>query len=112
MHDDDDDREDDFDEDDSEGFEGVYVVDEDTARLLEVVVGMIHMLGNTQVDEQARDNCYVIAQELSERFGVPDDSMEVEEIIHGDEILYKPKGGVFGDEPLEPEEGEAPSGKP
>jgi hypothetical protein len=114
MLDDDDDRKDDFEEDeDATGFEGVYIVDEDTARLLEVVVGMIHMLGNTQVDEAARDNCFVIAQELAERFGVPDDEIEVEEIIHGDEVLYKPRGGVMGDEPIpeddEPEEGEAPA---
>ena len=108
MLEDDDDRDDEL-EDDDDGFEGVYIVDEDTARLLEVVVGMIHMLGNTQVDEAARENCHIIAQELAERFGVSEDSMEVEEIIHGDEILYKPKGGVFGDEPTEPEaEGPAP----
>jgi hypothetical protein len=86
-----------------ESYEGVYIVDEDTARLLEVVVGMIHMLGNTQVDEVARENCHVIADELAHRFGVTEDEILVEEIIHGDEVLYKPRGGVMGDEPI-PEE--------
>jgi len=90
-------------------FEGVYVVDEDTQRLIEVVVGMISMLGRSQVDEQAQENCFIIGEELAQRFGVRDD-FEVEEIIHGDEILYRPRGGVMGDD--EPEEGEAPSGKP
>ena len=107
LEDDDDRDDDDYEEDDEAGFEGVYIVDEDTARLLEVVVGMIQMLGNTQVDETARENCYVIAQELAERFGVPEDEIEVEEIIHGDEVLYKPRGGVMGDEPI-PEEDEEP----
>ena len=86
-----------------EQFEGVYIVDEDTLRLLEVVVGMIHMLGNTQVDEVARENCHVIADELAHRFGVTEDEILVEEIIHGDEVLYKPRGGVMGDEPIEEE---------
>ena len=109
MLEDDDDRDDEL-EDDEEGFEGVYLVDDDTARLLEVVIGMIQMLGNTQVDELARENCMIIAQELAERFGIPDDEIVVEEIIHGDEVLYKPRGGVMGDEPIpedEPEEPEA-----
>ena len=102
MLEDDDDRDDDL-EDEEPGFEGTYIVDDDTLRLLEVVVGMIHMLGNTQVDELARENCHVIADELAHRFGVTEDEILVEEIIHGDEVLYKPRGGVMGDEPI-PEE--------
>ena len=93
-----------------EQFEGSYVVDEDTEALLNVVVGMLRMLAQTQVDENARENCFIIAQELADRFVLEGEDIEVEEIIHGDEILYRPRGGVMGDE--EPEEGEAPSGKP
>lgn len=87
---------------------GVYVVDDDTLRLLEVVVGMIHMLSHTQVDEGARENCAIIAEELAERFALPlEGDIEVEEIISGDEVLYRPRGGVMGDD--EPEaEGPAP----
>lgn len=94
-----------------EPFEGVYTVDDDTERLLEVVVGMLHMLANTQVDEEARENCIVIAHELADRFGIEGEEMVVEEQIHttdeGEEIIYKPRGGVFGDEPEEAE-GPAP----
>lgn len=96
-----------------------YDVDEDTHNLLLVVRGMITMLSNTQVDEQARDNCMIIADTLAERFLLEADDIEVEEIIHGDEILYKPRGGVMGDEEPEaegpavekPDKGDSPSGK-
>ena len=90
-----------------EQFEGAYAVDEDTEALLSVVVGMLNMLAQTQVDETARENCLIIAQELADRFMLDGEDIEVEEIIHGDEILYRPRGGVMGDE--EPEaEGPAP----
>ena len=36
---------------------GVYIVDDDTARLLEVVIGMVHMLATTQMEETSRENC-------------------------------------------------------
>ena len=83
---------------------GIYVVDDDTLRLLEVVVGMIHMLSHTQVDEGARENCAIIAEELCERFALPlEGDLEVEEIISGDEVLYRPRGGVMGDDEPEAE---------
>ena len=91
-------------------FEGAYSVDEDTENLLNVVVGMLQMLAQTQVDEGARENCFIIAQELADRFMLTAEDIEVEEILHGDEILYRPRGGVMGDE--EPEEGEAPAVEP
>jgi hypothetical protein len=84
-------------------FEGVYIVDDDTLRLLEVVVGMLHLLAQTQVDEGARENCHIIADELADRFAVSAEDIEVEEIIHGDEVLYRPRGGVMGDEDPEAE---------
>ena len=100
-------------QDDEEDFEGVYAVDEDTERLLITVVGCIGLLAQSQVNEQARADLEIIADTLVERFMLDTEDIEVEEVIHGDEVLYKPKGGVFGDEPIEPEpEGEAPSGKP
>jgi hypothetical protein len=106
----------DYNDDDEAEFEdgydgGVYIVDDDTARLLDVVVGMIHMLASTQMEDVSRENCLVIADELSERFGIGPvgDSFEVEEIIHGDEVFYKPRGGVMGDDPLPPEDEDTPT---
>jgi hypothetical protein len=96
-----------------EEFEGHYVVDENTHDLLSTVFGCLHMLANTQVNEEARENLVIIAHELAERFMLGDlDEIAVEEQIHstdeGEEIIYKPRGGVFGDD--EPEqEGEAPA---
>lgn len=90
-------------------FEGTYIVDDDTLRLLEVVVGMVNMLGQSQVDETARDNCFVIADELASRFAVTLGDITVEEIIHEGEVLYKPPGGVMGDEPID-DEPESPEG--
>ncbi len=83
---------------------GVYIVDDDTARLLEVVIGMVHMLATTQMEQTSRENCQIIAEELAERFALAlEGDIEVEEIIHGDEILYKPRGGVMGDDKPEAE---------
>ena len=95
-------------EDSSDFDGGVYVVDDDTSRLLEVVIGMIHMLATTQMEETSRENCHIIADELAERFAITlAGDIEVEEIIHGDEVLYKPRGGVMGDDAPEAE-GPAP----
>ena len=91
-------------------FEGFYAVDDDTLRLLEVVYGMLQMLAQTQVDEGARENCHIIAEEFADRFGVGADDIEVEEIISGDEILYRPRGGVMGDEEPEGSAPESPEG--
>ena len=112
MNDDSDYNDDDDDAEFEDGYDGgVYIVDDDTARLLDVVVGMIHMLAATQMEDVSRENCLVIADELSERFGIGPvgDSFEVEEIIHGDEVFYKPRGGVMGDDPLPPEDEDTPT---
>ena len=80
----------------------IYEIDEDTQDLVHTAIGCINTLASTQFGEEHRKNLAIIADELAYRFGI--DSMEVEELQYGDEILYKPRGGVFQDE--EPEEGE------
>lgn len=113
MNNDNDNNENISDDDEAQPFEGFYAVDDDTLKLLEVVYGMLQMLAQTQVDEGARENCHIIAEEFADRFGVGADDIEVEEIIHGDEVLYKPRGGVMGDEEPEGSAPEKPqSGKP
>ena len=111
MNDDNDFEDDNDDFENEDGYDGgVYIIDDDTARLVEVVVGMIHMLAATQMEDNSRENCLVIADELSERFGIgPVGEFEVEEIIHGDEVFYKPRGGVMGDDPLPPEDEDTPT---
>lgn len=107
-----DDNDDDF-EDDSE-FEGVYVIDEETADLLAAAIGVLHMAASIQMGDEHSENIRLIAQEIQERFAIERDSMTVEEHVISDpetgeeEILYRPKGGVFGDESEndEPEETE------
>jgi len=87
----------------------IYEVDADTEDLIQTAVGCINTLASTQFDPEHRKNLQIIADELIYRFGI--DSMEVEELQYGDEILYKPRGGVFGDEEdAEASKGEAPSG--
>jgi hypothetical protein len=97
-------------ENDDDEFEGVYIVDDETMDLLQTVISVTRMAASVQVNEDARENLDIIASALAERFGI-EDSMIVEEQIHttdeGEEIIYKPKGGVFGDEPEEAE-GPAP----
>ena len=52
-----------------------------------------------EVDEETRSiiavACDLILQ-LADRFGI--NSMEVIEEKHGDEIIYKPRGGLFNDD--------------
>lgn len=114
MNQDDIENQDDTDEDDD--FEGVYVVDDDTADLLATAIGILQMMSQVQLGEDHRENLLIIADELRARFAIEKDSIQVEEIVtHNpetgeEEILYKPPGGVMGDED-KPEKGEAPSGK-
>lgn len=100
-------------------FEGVYVVDDDTADLLATAIGILQMMSQVQLGEDHRENLVIIAEELQARFAIEKDSMTVEEIViqnpetGEDEILYRPPGGVMGDEDKpedKPEKGEAPSG--
>ena len=102
-------------ENEPEEFEGVYVVDDDTADLLATAIGILQMMSQVQLGEDHRENLIIIAEELQARFAIEKDSMTVEEVIienpetGEEEILYRPPGGVMGDED-KPEKGEAPSG--
>ena len=96
-----------------EEFEGTYIVDEDTASLIATVVGVTRMAALAQINEEARENLEIIAEALADRFGI-ESSMVVEELVHNDpetgeeEILYKPRGGLFGDDEEPEAEGPAP----
>ena len=111
MNQDDIESEDTNDEDD---FEGVYIVDDDTADLLATAIGILQMMSQVQLGEDHRENLLIIADELRARFAIEKDSIQVEEIVTQnpetgeEEILYKPPGGVMGDED-KPEKGEAPA---
>lgn len=78
----------------------LYEVDDETRDLIQVVCGLVSNLAAVQLDEQARENLLTIADGLAERFAI--DSIELEEQIHvgedGEEIIYKPKGGIFNEE--------------
>lgn len=107
-----DDEDDELDSD--EEFEGVYVIDDATADLLASAIGIIQMTAGLQLNQEARDNLHIIADAIQERFAIEQDSITVEEQIvtnpdtGEEEILYKPKGGVFGDEEEPEAEGPAP----
>jgi hypothetical protein len=80
----------------------VYIVDDDTRALVEVALNCMVQLSQAQVDEEAAENLITIADALAERFDI--DKAEVEEIVHTtddgeEEIIYKPKGGLFNDDP-------------
>ena len=115
MNQDDIESEDTSEEDDfEEQFEGVYVVDDDTADLLATAIGILQMMSQVQLGEDHRENLLIIADAIQERFAIEKDSIQVEEIVTQnpetgeEEILYKPPGGVMGDE-LKPDKGEAPA---
>ena len=58
MNDDNDFEDDNDDFENEDGYDGgVYIIDDDTARLVEVVVGMIHMLAATQMEDNSRETC-------------------------------------------------------
>lgn len=99
-------------------FEGIYVVDDDTAQLLATAIGIIQMMSDAQLGETHKENLLIIADELQARFAIDLDSIQVEEVVTEDpetgeeEILYKPRGGVMGDEPEEPKQAEGPAVDP
>lgn len=90
-------------------WEGVYVVDDETANLLATAVGILQMMSQAQLGEDHRENLLIIADELQARFAIEKDSIQVEEVIienpetGEEEILYRPPGGVMGDESPEAE---------
>jgi hypothetical protein len=79
-----------------------YVLDDETQKLIEIALNCIVSLADAQMLEQARDDLLVCADELARVFNIP--HVEVVESHHGSEIIYKPKGGVFNDEPDDVEE--------
>jgi len=96
-----------------EEFEGVYVIDDDTADLLATAIGILQMMSQVQLGEDHKDNLLIIADEIQQRFAIEKDSITVEEVVTSDpetgeeEILYRPRGGVFGDDPSPEAEGPA-----
>ena len=111
MSDDNDEFEEEFERDPN--VPDVYIVDSETEALLQSVVGCVQILANSQMNERARDDLHIIALELQDRFGLDDEEFKVQELVHTDpdtgdeELIYKPLGGVFNDEPLdEPLEGD------
>jgi len=98
---------------DEEEFEGVYVIDDDTADLLATAIGILQMMSQVQLGEDHKDNLLIIADEIQQRFAIEKDSITVEEVVTSDpetgeeEILYRPRGGVFGDDPSPEAEGPA-----
>ena len=90
-------------------FEGVYVIDDDTADLLATAIGILQLTAGMQLGEDHRENLLIIADEIQQRFAIEKDSIQVEEVVienpetGEEEILYRPPGGVMGDESPEAE---------
>jgi hypothetical protein len=79
-----------------------YVLDDETQKLIEIALNCMVSLADAQMLEQAREDLLVCADELARVFNVP--HIDVVESHHGDEIIYKPKGGIFDDEPDDEQE--------
>ena len=73
-----------------------YDLDSETLTLIEVALNCLVQLSEAQLDEEAAQNLLAIADELAVRFNIS--RSEIEETLHGDEVIYKPKGGLFKDE--------------
>jgi len=73
-----------------------YVLDDETQKLIEIALNCMVQLADAQILEQARDDLIVCADELARVFNIP--HVDVVEQHHGDEIIYKPRKGIFGDE--------------
>jgi hypothetical protein len=84
----------------------IYFVDEETRSIIEATLNCLVTLADTQVLEEGSDAILAIADALADRFGI--DRVEIEETVHttdeGDEIIYKPKTGLFKDSDAEEEE--------
>ena len=73
-----------------------YVLDDETLKLIEIALNCMVSLADAQMLEQAREDLLLCADELARVFNVP--HIDVVESHHGDEIIYKPRKGIFGDE--------------
>lgn len=74
----------------------IYTLDDDTLQLIEIALNCMVQLGDAQMDEAARDNLILIADEIAARFAITSYAVE-EEVTADGETIYKPKGGVFND---------------
>jgi len=73
-----------------------YILDEETEKLIEIALNCMVQLADAQMLDQAREDLLLCADELARVFNIT--AQEVIEQHHGDEIIYKPKGGLFDDE--------------
>jgi len=73
-----------------------YVLDDETLKLIEIALNCMVSLADAQMLEQASKDLLLCAGELARVFNVP--HIDVVESHHGDEIIYKPRKGIFGDE--------------
>ena len=73
-----------------------YDLDNDTQDLIEVALNCMVQLSSAQLDDTAAENLILIADEIALRFNIT--RTDIIEEQHGDEIIYKPKGGLFNDE--------------
>ena len=94
MNDDDDDNHDDNDE-----TYPIYIVDDETRSIIEAALNCLVTLADTQILEEGADAILGIADAIADRFGIQ--TVELEDVSHttddGDEIIYKPKSGLFND---------------
>jgi len=73
-----------------------YTLDDDTLALIEVALNCMVQLSAAQIEDEASENLILIADEIAMRFNIT--RSEIIEEKHGDEIIYKPKGGLFNDD--------------
>jgi len=96
MNDDDDNNT--HDDDDDEAYP-IYLVDDETRSIIEAALNCLVTLADTQILEEGADAILGIADAIADRFGIQ--RMELEDVSHttdeGDEIIYKPKSGLFND---------------
>ena len=106
------DNDDDFDDDEELDDQGelqefpVYLVDDDTRNLIEVALNCMLQLSDAQVDDESAQSLMAIADSIALRFNI--EKADVEETVHTtddgeEEIIYKPRGGVFKDQDDEDE---------
>jgi hypothetical protein len=92
---------DEHDDDELEGEEEfeIYDVDDETRSLIETACNCMVTLADAQITEEAKLGLLAITDALAQRFAI--NAVELLEEIHstdeGEEIIYKPKGGIFQD---------------
>ena len=92
---------DEHDDDELEGEEEfeIYDVDDETRSLIETALNCMVTLADAQITEEAKQGLLAITDALAQRFAI--NAVELVEEIHsteeGEEIIYKPKGGIFQD---------------